>query len=66
MTHEQAMFAVLNGTKEPIPAKVFFERTMRLLGETGDPAQISRDCGIEPDQLVSKSDFFNPQLKSIE
>lgn len=65
MTHEEAMLAVLAGDNGPITARVFFARTMALLGETGDPERLARECGMEPGALLQAGESFRPTPRVI-
>lgn len=63
--HAEVMKAVLQAAKEPISARELFARTMRLMGETGDPDEIARKCGFEPDDIVYRGENFSPAIKLV-
>jgi len=66
MTYKQAMLAVLNGITEPISVKVFFERTLRLIGwEDIDPEEVVKFSGLDSDSLVKPGPNFKPFLHEV-
>lgn len=66
LTTKDAMLAVLTGCGGLITAREFFARTMRLMNETGDPDQVARECGLEPDTLLRPGKAFTPTFRVIE
>lgn len=66
LTTKDAMLAVLTGCGGQITAREFFARTMRLMNETGDPDQMARECGLEPDTLLRPGRTFTPTFRVVE
>lgn len=64
-SHAEVMRSVLQASKEPITVRELFVRTMRVMGETGDPDKVARLCGFEPDDIVSKGENFTPAIKLV-
>lgn len=63
--YAEVMRAVLQAAKKPITVRELFVRTMRLMGETGDPDKVARMCGFESDDIVSQGENFTPAIKVI-
>lgn len=64
MTHEEAIRPVLEEQMDGISARNLFERVMLLMNEYGDPDDIARKCGLDPDDLIKPGKNFreNPKI----
>jgi hypothetical protein len=60
-----AMRAVIQATTGPLTVRELFVRTMRIVGEGGDPDKVARLCGLEPDDLVYVGENFEPAIKLV-
>ncbi|HQS59768.1 MAG TPA: hypothetical protein PLU16_15045 [Gallionellaceae bacterium] len=63
MKHTEVMRSVIQASKNPLTVRELFTRTMRIMNEHGDPDDIARACGFEPDDLVFRGKNFIPTIR---
>jgi len=66
MKHADVMRSIIQASKSPLTVSEMFERTMRIMHETGDPDAISRACGFEPDDIVYKGENFTKAIRVLK
>lgn len=63
---KKAMNAVIQSAgDEGMNIVTLFERTMRLLGESGDPQQMALDCGYSLDDRVRAGTNYQPAIRVV-